>query len=99
MILVQWYDLYDNASRAGYRGVGIFGNRSVVPVSRIVGTGPEAERYRSRALEISGLFRTAGGEGQLLTESWNLQHGNNHRRPTIHIGNYPLFLSAVHVCV
>lgn len=71
VILAQWYDLYDNANRAEYRGVGIYGNRSVAPdvdadefaaaLSRVVGNGPEAEGYRSRALEISALCRAAGG--------------------------------------
>jgi len=71
VILAQWYDLYDNANRAEYRSIGVFGNRSVAPdidadefaaaLSRVVGPGPEAEGYRSKALEISGLCRAAGG--------------------------------------
>jgi UDP:flavonoid glycosyltransferase YjiC (YdhE family) len=71
IILAQWYDLYDNANRAEYRGIGVYGNRSSAPdidaeefaaaLSRTVGPGPEAEGYRSRALEISGLCRAAGG--------------------------------------
>jgi UDP:flavonoid glycosyltransferase YjiC (YdhE family) len=71
VILAQWYDLYDNANRAEYRGIGIYGNRSVAPgidadefaaaLSRVVGPGPEAERYKNRALEISGLCKAAGG--------------------------------------
>ena len=71
IVLAQWYDLYDNANRAEYRKIGIFGNRSVAPdidadeladaLSRIIGPGTEAERYRSRALEISELCRAAGG--------------------------------------
>lgn len=71
MILAQWYDLYDNANRAEYRGIGVYGNKSVAPavdadefaaaLSRVVGPGPEAEGYRTRAVEISGLCRAAGG--------------------------------------
>lgn len=71
VILAQWYDLYDNANRAEYRGIGIYGNRGVAPdidadefataLSRIVGPSPEAEGYRSKAAEISGLCRAAGG--------------------------------------
>lgn len=71
VILAQWYDLYDNANRAEYRGIGIYGNKRVAPdidadefaaaLSRIVGLGPEAEGYRIRALEISGLCKAAGG--------------------------------------
>jgi len=71
IILAQWYDLYDNANRAEYRGIGIYGNRSAAPdidadefaaaLSRLVGPGSEAQGYKSRALEISGLCRAAGG--------------------------------------
>jgi len=71
VILAQWYDLYDNANRAEYRGIGIYGNRGVAPdidaeefaaaLSRVVGDGPEAEGYRSRALEIRALCQVAGG--------------------------------------
>ena len=71
IILAQWYDLYDNANRAEYRNIGIFGNRRAAPdidpdefaaaLSRIVGPGPETERYKSRAMEISKLCRAAGG--------------------------------------
>lgn len=71
MILAQWYDLYDNANRAEYRGIGIYGNKGVAPdidadefaaaLSRVAGPGPEVENYRTRALEISGLCREAGG--------------------------------------
>lgn len=71
VILAQWYDLYDNANRAECRRIGIFGNRGVAPdidadefatgLSRIVGPGPEAEEYRTKALEIGMLCRAAGG--------------------------------------
>ena len=68
MILAQWYDLYDNANRAEYWGIGIYGNKAVAPdidagefAAAVVGPGPEAEGYRTRALEISGLCRAAGG--------------------------------------
>lgn len=71
MILAQWYDLYDNANRAEFRGIGIYGNKGVAPdidadefaaaLSRVVGPGPEAEAYRTRALEISDLCKAAGG--------------------------------------
>jgi hypothetical protein len=71
VILAQWYDLYDNANRAEFRGIGIYGNKGVAPdidadefaaaLCRVVGPGPEAEGYRARALEISDLCRTAGG--------------------------------------
>lgn len=72
MILAQWYDLYDNANRAEYRGIGVYGNKGVAPdidadefaaaLSRVVGPGPEAEGFRTRTLEISGLCRAAGGK-------------------------------------
>lgn len=71
MILAQWYDLYDNATRAEYRGIGIYGNKGVAPdidadefaaaLYRVAGPSFEAEAYRTRALEISGLCRAAGG--------------------------------------
>ena len=67
VILAQWCDLYDNANRAEYRGIGIYGNRSVAPdidadefpvaLSRVVGNGPEAEGYRS-----AGCVEQLGGE-------------------------------------
>ena len=70
MILAQWYDLYDNTNRAEYRGIGIYRNKSAAPdidadefaaaLSRIFGPSPGAQGYRFKALEISGLCRTAG---------------------------------------
>jgi len=71
VILAQWYDLYDNATRAEYRRIGIYGNKGVAPdidadefaaaLRRVAGPGREAEDYRARALEVSGLCRAAGG--------------------------------------
>lgn len=58
-------------------GGWIYGNRSVAPdidadefaaaLSRVVGSGAEAEGYRSRTLEISALCKEAGGRILELT--------------------------------
>ena len=78
MTLARLYDLYDNANKAEYRGIGIYGNRSLAldtdvdefaaALSWVVGTGPKIKGYRSSALGISGLCRAAGGEELPLIE-------------------------------
>jgi len=72
IILPQWYDLYDTAVRAEYRGIGIYGNKKVAPdieavefgvaVARIVGPGEESERFRQRAKAVGEVCRRAGGK-------------------------------------
>ena len=72
VILAQWYDLYDMAVRAEYRGIGIYGNKKVAPdieavefgaaVARLVLPGKESEGFRTRAKAIAEACRRAGGK-------------------------------------
>jgi hypothetical protein len=72
LILAQWFDLYDMATRAEYRGIGIFGNKRVAPdfetdefcaaVTRLIGPGKESEEFRTRAQHTGELCRKAGGK-------------------------------------
>ena len=62
--MAQWYDTYDYARRIEWMGVGIYGNRRVAPrveaeefgqaLTRIVGTGTEAESFRTAAKALVG---------------------------------------------
>ena len=71
IILPQWGDLYDNAVRVEYLGLGIYGNKTRPPavgavefgaaLLRIVGPGPESEGFRQRACKVGELCRAAGG--------------------------------------
>jgi len=71
IILAQWLDLYDNAVKIEYLGLGIYGNKTQPPavgvvefgaaLRRIVGPGPESERFRQRARKVGELCRAAGG--------------------------------------
>jgi hypothetical protein len=70
--LAQWYDLYDMAARAEYRGIGIYGNKNVAPdiepaelgaaIARLVQPGKESEGFRTRAKVVSEACRKAGGK-------------------------------------
>ena len=72
IILAQWYDLYDMAIRAEYRGIGIYGNRNVAPdieavefgtaIWRLVRPGEELEGFRTRAKAVAEVCRKAGGK-------------------------------------
>ncbi|KAL0952107.1 hypothetical protein HGRIS_008738 [Hohenbuehelia grisea] len=72
IITAMWGDLYDNACKAEYRGIGVFGNRSVAPrvdamefgqaLTRVVGPGPDATQMKENAMRISQLCRKAGGK-------------------------------------
>ena len=60
------------ATRAEYRGIGIFGNKSAAPdidtiefgtaVARLVKPGKESEEFRARARQIGEQCRKAGGK-------------------------------------
>ena len=60
------------ATQAAYRGIGIFGNKSVAPdidtvefgtaVARLVKPGKESEEFRARARRIGEQCRKAGGK-------------------------------------
>jgi len=72
IILAQWFDLYDMATRAEYVGIGIYGNRSVAPeidatefgaaISRLLSPSEEAEGYSRKAKEIGEVCRRAPGK-------------------------------------
>jgi UDP:flavonoid glycosyltransferase YjiC (YdhE family) len=72
IILAQWYDLYDMAARAEYRGIGIYGNKKVAPdieavefgaaVARLVRPGKESEGFRMRAKVVGEVCRESGGK-------------------------------------
>ncbi|KAJ7585021.1 hypothetical protein C8J56DRAFT_140957 [Mycena floridula] len=71
IILAKWWDLYPNAVKIEYHGLGVYGNRNVAPdveavefgkaVSRVVGGGKEALGFRESASRVSQLCREAGG--------------------------------------
>ena len=60
------------ATRAEYRGIGIFGNKSVAPdietvefgtaIARLVKAGKESEEFGARTQQIGELCRKAGGK-------------------------------------
>ena len=60
------------ATRGEYRGIGIFGNKSVAPgietvkfgttIARLVKPGKESEGFRARAQRIGELRRKARGK-------------------------------------
>ena len=72
IILAQWYDLYDMAVRAEYRGIGIYGNKKVAPdieavefgaaIGRLIKPGEECEGFRMRAKDVAAACRKAGGK-------------------------------------
>ena len=72
IILAQWYDLYDMAARAEYRGIGIYGNKKVAPdieavefgaaVARLVRPGKESEGFKTRAKAVGEACRKSGGK-------------------------------------
>ena len=72
MILAQWFDLYDIATRVEYRGIGIFGNKKAAPdfetvefgaaLARLVKPANESEGFRTRAQQIGELCKQAGGK-------------------------------------
>lgn len=71
-MLAQWYDLYDMAVRAEYRGIGIYGNKKAAPdieefefgaaVSRLLRPGEELEGFRMRAKTVAEACRNGGGK-------------------------------------
>jgi len=72
IILAQWFDLYDMANRAEYRGIGIYGNKNVAPeieavefgaaVARLVRPGKESDGFRARAKAVGEICKQAGGK-------------------------------------
>ena len=72
IILAQWYDLYNMAVRVEYLGIGIYGNKRVVPgieavefgavVARLVGSGKESGEFKARAKTVAEACRNAGGK-------------------------------------
>ena len=82
IILAQWYDLYENAVKAEYRGFGIYGNREAAPsveakefgkaVQRIMGDTKEAIQFKERAEWIGELCRKAGGRKTAVDHLLNL---------------------------
>jgi len=71
VIVAHWLDLYDNASKAEYMGVGLYGNKSNAPgvdaaefgraLSRVTDMGNEGLRMKEKALWIAQRCRQAGG--------------------------------------
>jgi hypothetical protein len=74
MILTRWYDPYDMVARAEYRGIGIYGNKEVVPdiekvwfgveVASLVQPGKESEGFRTRAKAVGEARRKSGRRGR-----------------------------------
>ena len=60
------------ATRAEYRGIGVFGNKNVAPdfgtvefgaaVARLITPGKELEGFKARAQQTGELCRKAGGK-------------------------------------
>lgn len=72
VIIAVWLDLYDNASKAEYIGVGLYGNKSSAPevdaaefgqaLSRVTDMVNEGLRMKERALWVAQRCREAGGK-------------------------------------
>ena len=77
------------ATRAEYRGIGVFGNKSVAPdfetfefgaaVARLITPGKESEGFRARAQQIGELCRKAGGKraavDKMLENMYDIEEG------------------------
>lgn len=67
----MWFDTYENASRAEYSGVGIYGNKASAPgidgvefgavLYRLLGSGKEAAAFKERARYVGEKCSAAGG--------------------------------------
>ena len=85
IILAQWYDLYDMAVRAEYRGIGIYGNKKVAPdieavefgaaVARLIQSGNESEGFRTRAKAVAEACRKAGGRKAAVDKLVEIMNG------------------------
>lgn len=74
VVLPFWYDTYEYANRAEWLGIGIYGNRRSAPtvealelgraLTRIVGDGEEARRFRATAEALRE--RCIGYTGRVL---------------------------------
>jgi hypothetical protein len=68
IILAQWYDLYDMAARAEYRGIGIYGNKKVAPDIEAVEFGAAVARLVRPGKGcwggMQGVLGEEGGGGQ-----------------------------------
>lgn len=86
IILAKWYDLYENAIKAEYRGFGIYGNRAAAPnveanefsdaVFRIMGDSQEALKFQERAAWIRELCQKAGGKRTAVDYILKLAQGS-----------------------
>jgi hypothetical protein len=69
--LAKWFDLYDNAIKAEFRGFGIYGNKQAAPeieaeefgnaLKRIIG-GNESFKFQESAKLVRDLCVRAGGK-------------------------------------
>ena len=85
IILAQWYDLYDMAVRAEYRGIGIYGNKNFAPdieavefgvaVARLLRPGEESEGFRRRAKAVAEVCRDAKGKKAVVDKLLEIVEG------------------------
>jgi UDP:flavonoid glycosyltransferase YjiC (YdhE family) len=90
IILAQWYDLYDMAVRAEYRGIGIYGNKKVAPdieavefgaaIARVIKPGEESEGFRMRAKGVAEACRKAGGKRAAVDKLMEIISSRDHQR-------------------
>lgn len=78
LVLPQWIDCYDYASRAEWLGVGVWGNKQSAPgftseelneaFSRVLGDGKEATARREKAAGIAKIFQEEPGRVRAARE-------------------------------
>ena len=78
MVLPMWVDLYDNAVRAEFLGVGIWGNKMAAPnwtadelgeaFLRVLGDAEEAVKIRKKAYDLGKGFQKDPGRVRAAQE-------------------------------
>lgn len=82
MVLPMWVDLYDNAVRADFLGIGVWGNENSSPnwtaeelgesFLRVIGDGEEAVAIRKKARELGRISQKEPGRVRAAREIANL---------------------------
>ncbi|KAK0196224.1 putative UDP-glucoronosyl and UDP-glucosyl transferase [Armillaria mellea] len=72
IVLPMWYDCYDYAARVEWLGIGIYGNKKSAPgveaselsgaLTRVIGGGDEAARFRATAKSLAEDIRNYTGQ-------------------------------------
>jgi UDP:flavonoid glycosyltransferase YjiC (YdhE family) len=78
MVLPMWADLYENAVRAEFLGIGVWGNKKAAPnwaaeelgeaFLRVLGDGEEAVKIRKKAHDLGRVFQKDPGRVRAARE-------------------------------